>query len=51
MCDNCLIIQIRMVLEMGLLSEAELDDILSPANLLRPKYKGRMAPPGVELPE
>ena len=40
-----------VVLEMGLLSEAELDDILSPANLLRPKYKGRMAPPGVELPE
>ena len=26
---------------MGLLSAEELDDILSPANLLRPQYKGR----------
>ena len=31
----------EVVLEMGLLSAEELDDILSPANLLRPQYKGR----------
>ena len=30
----------EVVLEMGLLSAEELDDILSPSNLLRPKYKG-----------
>ncbi len=35
-----------VVLEMGLLSEDEVDDILSPANLLRPQYKGRQAAPG-----
>lgn len=33
----------EVVLEMGLLSEAELDDILSPGNLLRPQYKARVA--------
>lgn len=31
----------EVVLEMGLLTEQELDDILSPANLLRPRYKGK----------
>ena len=32
----------EVVLEMGLLSEEEVDDILSPANLLRPQYKGKV---------
>ena len=31
----------EVVLELGLLTEDELDDILSPDNLLRPRYKGR----------
>lgn len=31
----------EVVLEMGLLTEAELDDILSPVNLLRPRYRGK----------
>ena len=35
----------EVVLEMGLLTEEEVDDVLSPANLLRPKYKGRKAGP------
>lgn len=39
----------EVVLEMGLLSEQDVDDILSPANLLRPQYKGRRSP-GVAAP-
>ncbi|MFI8695103.1 aspartate ammonia-lyase [Dietzia maris] len=44
----------EVVLEMGLLSAAELDDILSPSNLLRPKYKGKadkrdVAQPGQDM--
>src|SRR5690606_34675987 len=40
----------EVVLEMGLLSAEELDDILSPSNLLRPKYKGRAANSAVAQP-
>lgn len=36
----------EVVLEMGLLSEEEVDDILSPANLLRPQYKGKVVAHG-----
>lgn len=44
----------EVVLEMGLLSAEELDDILSPSNLLRPKYKGKadkrdVAQPGQDM--
>ena len=31
----------EVVLEMGLLTEEQLDEILSPANLMRPQYRGR----------
>ena len=32
----------EVVLEMGLLSEAGLDEIFSPENLMRPQYRGRV---------
>ena len=40
----------EVVLEMGLLTEQEIDDILSPANLLRPQYKGRRVNPVAASP-
>ncbi len=33
----------EVVLEMGLLSEAELDEIFSPENLMWPEYRGKVA--------
>jgi aspartate ammonia-lyase len=35
----------EVVLEMGLLEEAELDEILSPENLMHPRYHGALYPP------
>lgn len=35
----------EVVLEMGLMTEAELDDVLSPENLLSPRYLGKLYPP------
>lgn len=32
----------EVVLEMGLLSEAELDEIFSPENLMRPEFRGKV---------
>jgi aspartate ammonia-lyase len=34
-----------VVLERGLMTEAELDDVLSPENLMRPRYRGKLYPP------
>ena len=36
-----------VVLEMGLLSEKELDEILSPENLMHPRYHGDVFPDGI----
>ena len=33
-----------VVLERGLMTEAELDDVLSPENLMRPRYHGKLYP-------
>lgn len=35
----------EVVLEMGLMTEAEIDDVLSPENLMSPKYRGKLYPP------
>ncbi|GAA4499412.1 aspartate ammonia-lyase [Pseudaeromonas paramecii] len=37
----------EVVLELGLLTEAQLDEIFSPANLRRPQYRGRRYPRGL----
>ena len=41
----------EVVLELGLLTEAQLDEIFSPANLRRPQYRGRRYPRGVRSPD